>query len=142
MKPTRSRKACVAPVGDGGLDEGLVGVGRRGLVLRAAHDDAGIGLLHHVQQHVGVLVLRALGAVALRIGVGGDVERIRAQHPLHVPADVRRRSAGSTSFSTSWPSNSDHISPTVSSPTRVTTPPMSSSTAFDRIALGVPVFLA
>ena len=35
---------------------------------------------------------------------------------------------GSTSLSTSWPSNSDHISPTVSSPTRVTTPPISSST--------------
>ena len=28
---------------------------------------------------------------------------------------------GSTWLSTSWPSNSDHISPTVSSPTRVTT---------------------
>ena len=36
---------------------------------------------------------------------------------------------GSTSFRTSWPSKSDHISPTVSSPTRVTTPPISSITA-------------
>src|SRR6516165_1794087 len=37
--------------------------------------------------------------------------------------------AGSISFSTSCPSNSDHISPTVSSPTRVTTPPASSRMA-------------
>ena len=65
----------VAPVGDRRLREGLVGVGRGGLVLRAAHDDAVVGLAHDVQQHVGVLILRALGAVALRIGVGGDVER-------------------------------------------------------------------
>ena len=36
---------------------------------------------------------------------------------------------GSISFSTSCPSYSDHISPTVSSPTRVTTPPISSMTA-------------
>ena len=35
---------------------------------------------------------------------------------------------GSISSSTSWPSCNDHISPTVSSPTRVTTPPMSSKT--------------
>jgi hypothetical protein len=37
--------------------------------------------------------------------------------------------AGSISVSTSCPSNSDHISPTVSSPTRVTTPPASSRMA-------------
>ena len=37
--------------------------------------------------------------------------------------------AGSISFSTFCPSNSDHISPTVSSPTRVTTPPASSRMA-------------
>ena len=48
----------IAPVGDGGLEEGLIGVGRRGLVFGAADDDAGIGLLDHMHQHVGVLVLR------------------------------------------------------------------------------------
>ena len=43
---------------------------------------------------------------------------------------------GSISLSTFCPSNSDHISPTVSSPTRVTTPPASSRMAStqDRLA--------
>ena len=80
----------VAPVGDGRLGEGLVGVGRGRLVLGAAHDDAVVGLAHDVQQHVGVLILRPLGAVALRIGVGRDVERIVALRAQDVPLDVAR----------------------------------------------------
>ena len=82
------RQLVVAPVGDGGLDERLVGVGRGGLVLGAAHDDAGVGLLHHVQQHVGVLILRPLGAVAFRIGVGRDMERIERERTHDVALDI------------------------------------------------------
>ena len=84
------RQLRVAPVGDRGLREGLVGVGRGGLVLGAAHDDAVVGLAHDVQQHVGVLILRSLGAIALRIGVGGDVERILALGAQDVTLDVAR----------------------------------------------------
>ena len=82
------RQLGVAPVGDGWLGESLVGVSRGGFVFRAAHDDAGIGLLDHVQQHVGVLVLRTLGPVALGIGVGRDMERVLAHHTVHMAADV------------------------------------------------------
>jgi hypothetical protein len=78
----------VAPVGDGRLDERLVGVRRRGFVLGAAHHDAGIGFLHHVEQHVRVLVLRALGAIAFRIGVGRNMERIGEQRAHDVALDV------------------------------------------------------
>ncbi len=77
-----------------------------------------------MQQHVRVLVLRALGAVALGVRVGGDVEGVVLDDLVDVVADIVEN-CGSTSFSTSCPSKSDHISPTVSSPTRVTTPPMS-----------------
>jgi hypothetical protein len=75
------RQLVVAPVGDGRLDEGLVGIGGRRLVLGAAHDDAGIRLLHDMQQHVGVLLLRPARAVALGIGVGRDVEDVARAAP-------------------------------------------------------------
>ena len=78
----------VAPVGNGRLHERLVRVGRRGLVLGAAHDDAVVRLANQMQQHVGVLILRALGAVALGIRVGGHVERVGVQHPVDVARDV------------------------------------------------------
>ena len=120
------RQLRVAPIADRGLDEGLVGVRRGRLELGAADDDPAVGLAGDVQQHVGILVLRAARAVALGVGVGRDVERV-AQ--LGVP-DVGRmcsEKVGSISLRTSCPSYSDHISPTVSSPTRVTMPPRSSS---------------
>ena len=41
-----------------------------------------------MQQHVRVLLLRGLGAVALRVGVGRDVERVGVQHLVDVVADV------------------------------------------------------
>ena len=46
------RQRGVSPIGDGRLDERLIGVRRGGLVFRAAHHDAGVGLLDDVQQHV------------------------------------------------------------------------------------------
>ena len=81
-------KLLVGPGADGRLQECLVGIARRGLVFRAADDDAGVGLLDHMHHHVGVLILRRLGAVALRIGVGGDVERIVLDRALDVVGDV------------------------------------------------------
>src|SRR5262249_58769033 len=48
---------------------------------------------------------------------------------------------GSISLSTSWPSYRDHISPTVSSPTRVTTPPASSRTVSTAVCLARQSFL-
>ena len=70
------RQLAVAPVGDRRFDEGLVGVGRRRLELGALDDDPGVGLLDHVQEHVGVLLLRPLGTVPFGIGVGRDVEGV------------------------------------------------------------------
>jgi hypothetical protein len=55
------------------------------------------------------------------------VKRVQPDDAIDVAADISEK-AGSTSSRMSCPSNNDHISPTVSSPTRVTTPPMSSST--------------
>ena len=78
----------VAPVGDGGLGEGLIGVGGRGLELCAAHHDAGIAFLDDVQQHVRILLLRRLGTVALGIGVRGDVEGVSLEHQIDVLLDV------------------------------------------------------
>ncbi|CAK9133808.1 unnamed protein product, partial [Ilex paraguariensis] len=78
----------VAPVRQPRLGEGLVGIGGSGLVLGAAHDDACIGLLDHVQQHVGVLVLRQARAVALGVGVGRYVEQVATHHAADVGADV------------------------------------------------------
>ena len=43
-----------------------------------------------MQQHVGVLVLRPLRAVALGVGVGRDVERVGAERALDVRLDVLR----------------------------------------------------
>ena len=89
MQPERVvRELGVAPVRDRRLHERLVGVGRGRLVLRAADDDARVGLAHDVQQHVRILILRPLRAVALRVGVGGHVEQVLAEHPIDVPADV------------------------------------------------------
>ena len=79
----------VVPLADGRLHERLVGVGRRGLELGAAHHDAVAGLADHVQQHVGVLVLRPTGPVALRVGVGRDVERVEQLGAPDVVGDVR-----------------------------------------------------
>ncbi len=81
---------AVAPVGDGRLGEGLIGIGSGRLVLRATHDDPGIRFLHDMQQHVGILLLRRPRAIALGIGVGRHVERVAVQHPVDVIADVRR----------------------------------------------------
>ena len=81
-------KFFVRPRADGGLEEGLVGVGGCGLVLRPADDDAGVGFLHHVAHHVRILVLRALGAVALGVGIGRDVEQVVLQHLRDVAVDV------------------------------------------------------
>ena len=82
------RQLVVAPVADRRLDERLVRIGRRGFVLGAAHHDAGIRLLHHVEQHVRILLLRPLRAVALRIGVRRHVERIRRQRAHDVTLDI------------------------------------------------------
>ncbi len=78
----------IAPIGDRRLGEGLIGIGRRSLVLGAAHDDPGIGLLDDMEQHVGVLILRPLRAVALGIGVCRDVERVLRDGALDMGPDV------------------------------------------------------
>ncbi len=41
--------------------------------------------MHH---HVGVLILRALGAVALGIGVRRHMENVLLQNPMDVPIDI------------------------------------------------------
>ena len=66
----------------------MIGIGGGGLVLGAPDDDAGVGFLHHMHQHVGVLVLGALGAIAFGIGVGGNVEGIVLDGQLNMPFDV------------------------------------------------------
>ncbi len=82
----------VVPFADGRLYERLIGVGGRGLELCAPHDDAIVGLARHVQQNVGVLVLRPESTVALRVGVGRDVERVEQLRTADVTGDVRRES--------------------------------------------------
>ena len=77
-----------APVADRRLHERLVRVGRGRLELRAAHDDAVVGLVDDAQEDVGILVLRPLRAVALRVGVRGDVERVGDRGVADVLADV------------------------------------------------------
>jgi hypothetical protein len=81
-----------------------------------------------MQKHVGILLLRPLRSIALGVGIGRDMKRVQPDDAIDVAADVSEKT-GSTSSRMSCPSNSDHISPTVSSPTRVTTPPISLSTA-------------
>ena len=78
----------VGPGADRRLQKRLIGIARRGLVLRAAHDDAGIGFFHDMHHHVGILILRRLRAVALRIGIGGDVEHVGFDHRLNMIGDV------------------------------------------------------
>ena len=82
------RQFLVGPGAHRGLEEGLVGIGRRGLVLGAADDDAGVGLLDHAHHHVRVLVLRGQRTVALGVGVGRDVEHVIGHHGLDVAVDV------------------------------------------------------
>ncbi len=78
----------IAPIGDGRLGEGLIGIGGGGFILGAAHHDAGIGFAHHMQQHVRVLILRRLRAVALRIGIGGHVKRVCFQDLADMGFDI------------------------------------------------------
>jgi hypothetical protein len=78
----------VGPGADGGLEIGLVGIGRGRLELGAADDDAGIRLLHDADHHVRVALLRRARAVALGVGVGGDVEEIEILHALDVVVDI------------------------------------------------------
>src|SRR5262249_22624662 len=82
------RQFRVAPIGDRGLSECLIGVGRRSLVFRTAHDDSGVGLLDNMEQHVGILLLRSLRAVAFWIGVSRNVESVALDHSGHVSTDV------------------------------------------------------
>ena len=82
------RQLLVGPAGDCRLQERLVGVGCGGLVFGAAQDDPGIGFPDDMHHHVGVLILRALRAVALWIGIGRDVKNILLQHPTDVPIDI------------------------------------------------------
>ena len=77
-----------APLRDGGLGKGLVGVGRRGFKLRPAHDQPGVGLAHDMQQHVRVLLLRRLGAVALGVGVRRHMKRVQQRRLAHMAGDV------------------------------------------------------
>jgi hypothetical protein len=78
----------VVPVTDGRLDKRLIGVGRRGLELGPAHHDPVVGLTDHVQQHVGVLVLRSDRTVAFRVGVGRDVKRVEQLRAPDMMGDV------------------------------------------------------
>jgi len=66
---------------------GLLG-GKIGAQLGHADDDAVVRLANEMEQHVGVLLLRALGAVALGVGVGRDMEQVIAQDRVDVAADV------------------------------------------------------
>ncbi len=88
------RKLLVAPVADGRLHEGLVRIGGRGLELGAANDDAVVRLADDVEEHVRVLLLRALRAVAFGVGVGRDVKGIERGGAVDVVADVLREGAG------------------------------------------------
>lgn len=101
------------PVGDGGSGEGLGSIGGGGLQLHAEHD---------VEEHGGVPLLRREGTDALAVGVGGNVERGPSDHSGDVDLEVGG-AAEAISDNTPCSSWSDHISPTVSSPMRVTPPP-------------------
>ena len=78
----------VAPVADCRFDERLVGVRRCRLELGPAHDDPAVGLAGDVQQHIGILVLGAARAIALRVGVGRHMERVAQLGVPDVGADV------------------------------------------------------
>ncbi len=82
------RQLVVRPGAEGGLQERLVGIGGGRLVLGAADDDAGVGLPRDAHHHVGILVLRRQRPVALRVGVGGDVEQVAVAHGGDVAVDV------------------------------------------------------
>ena len=78
----------IAPIGDGRLCEGLVGIGSRGFVFRTANNDSLVGFLDDMQQHVRILVLRRQRPVALRIGIGRDMEGIASNHPVNMVFDI------------------------------------------------------
>ena len=78
----------MTPVADGRLHEGLVRIGGRGLELGAADDDAVIRLANDVEEHVRVLLLRALRPVPFGVGVAGDVKGIERCRAVDVRADV------------------------------------------------------
>jgi len=82
------RQLLVGPGTEGRLQERLVGIRGGGLVFGAAQHDPGIGLPDDMHHHVGVLVLRALRAVALGIGVRRDVEEVLLQHAPDVAVDI------------------------------------------------------
>ena len=84
------RQLGAAPVADRRLHERLVRVRRGRLELRAADDDAVVVLADDPKQHVRILILRSLRAVALRVGVRRHVERVADLGAPDVRADVLR----------------------------------------------------
>ena len=81
-------KLGIAPVGNGGLQEGLVGIGRSRLILRATNDDACVGFLDDMHQHVRVLLLGRLGTVAFGISICRNMERIERYRLLDMAFNV------------------------------------------------------
>ena len=82
------RQFRIAPIGNRRLGKGLIGVSRCGFVFGAAHDDTGVGFLDHMQQHVGVLILRRFGPVAFWVRIGRHVKRIALQDFANVRFDI------------------------------------------------------
>src|SRR5262249_14546684 len=70
------------------LQKHLVRRGSGGLVFGAAQHDPGIGFPRNVYHHVAVLILRALGAIALGIGICRDVKNILLQDLADVAMDI------------------------------------------------------
>ena len=82
------RECAVSPVGNGGLGERLVGIGRRGFELGPSHHDAVVRFANNVKQHVGVLILGSLGAITLGVSIGRNVKGVAVASQINVTLDV------------------------------------------------------
>ena len=82
------RELRVSPICNRRLEKGLIGIGSGGFVFGSANDNAGISFFYDMDEHVWILLLRPLRAVALRIGIGGYMERIELDGAVDVLFDV------------------------------------------------------
>jgi hypothetical protein len=69
------------------LHESLIGIRGGGFIFGIADNNAGIGLVDHMCQNVGILIFWRFRAIAFRLGIGGGMKGVILDRLMDVTCD-------------------------------------------------------